>query len=121
MAVPISQTPSAENADRLLSEGLVSMPGIAKLLGELRGGRPVHPSTPYRWATRGVRLPDGSRLRLEALVLSGRPVSSRPALLRFIAGQQPAATKDAGTPPRSPAARNRASEQAAEELKRLGI
>src|SRR5262245_7138030 len=91
MAVPLCRDPitAAELADRLLREGLASMPALARLLGQLKGGRPVHPSTPYRWATRGVRLPDGSRLRLEAVVLCGKPVSSRAALLRFIAAQQP--------------------------------
>jgi hypothetical protein len=123
MATSVSAaSPPTELADRLLAEGLLSMSAIARLLGELKGGRPVHPSTPYRWATRGVRLPDGSRLFLEAIVLSGKPVSSRAALLRFIAAQQPAGSHTAAVvPPRSPRARSKAAETAGRELEQRGL
>jgi hypothetical protein len=123
MAASVSpiRSPSTELADRLLAEGLVSMSAIARMLGELKGGRPVHPSTPYRWATRGVLLRDGSRLKLEAIVLSGRPVSTRAALLRFIAAQQPDDTTDnsTSTPLSGPARRRRDSENAGRELRKV--
>ena len=101
-------------ADRLLGEGIISMSKIARMLGELKGGRPVHPSTPYRWATKGVRTKDGRVVHLESITLSGRPVSSRPALPRFLAAQQvPAPTVAL---PRSPATRRRDSERAGKRI-----
>jgi hypothetical protein len=123
MAESVSTVPhSTELADRLLAEGLLSMSAVARLLGELKGGRPVHPSTPYRWATRGIRLSNGSRLRLEAMVLSGKPVTSRAALVRFLVAQQPDDCHDTpDAPPRSPRARNKAAEKAGHELERLGL
>jgi hypothetical protein len=45
-------------------------------LGTGRGGRPIHVATATRWATEGVRLADGSRLRLKALRLPGRWVTT---------------------------------------------
>ena len=93
------------------------MSAIARMLGELKGSRPVHPSTPYRWATKGVRTKDGRTIRLESITLSGRPVSSRPALLRFLAEQQDTTVPAAS--PRSPATRRHQSKVAGEELNKL--
>lgn len=59
--------------------------------------RPTHPSTVARWATRGVPGPDGSWIRLEAIRVHGRLMTSRPALVRFIAVLQVPVP-----PPRSP-------------------
>jgi hypothetical protein len=36
-----------------------------------KGDKPVHPSTVGKWVTRGVRLRDGSRLRLAAIRYPG--------------------------------------------------
>jgi hypothetical protein len=115
-----TKTQVLELVERLTTEGLVSMAAIARMLGELRGRRPVHPSTPYRWATKGVRTKDGRVIRLEYITLAGRPVSSRAALLRFLAAQQdtPPASSSVEAP-RSPAARNRDSERAAEQYRKL--
>src|SRR5262245_47605092 len=62
--------------ERILAEGPLGMTPVARRLGEFRGGRPTHASTPARWATAGVRLPDGSTLRLEAVRMNGRLVTS---------------------------------------------
>ena len=104
--------------ERLTAEGLVSMTAIARMLGELRGRRPVHPSTPYRWATKGVRTKDGRVVKLEHITLAGRPVSSRAALLRFLAAQQEIADSTPAESPRSPAARHRDSERAGKQLRK---
>jgi hypothetical protein len=85
-----------------------------------RQDRPVSPSCVWRWIFKGVRLPDGRIVRLEAARLAGRWLTSGPAIERFLAAQTP--TVDAPTaPPRSPAQRRKASERAAAELEKLGI
>jgi hypothetical protein len=45
----------------------------------------THPSAPTRWATKGVRLRDGSLLKLEAIALPGSWRVTREALDRFLA------------------------------------
>ena len=109
---------SAELVNQILSEGILSMSALARMFGELRGGRPTHPSTVTRWHKKGIQLPDGSILKLEGVVLNGKPVSSRQALLRFISAQQP---NDADTTPiRTPKKRRRDSERSSQELAAAG-
>jgi hypothetical protein len=63
----------------------------ARLLPRHRQNRPVHPTTLSRWAHQGVRLPDGTVIRLEAVRCAGRLVTTAAALKRFLASQSPAA------------------------------
>jgi len=103
--------------EKLLAEGPIGMAETARLLGTFRGGKPCHPSTPTRWCYSGVKLPDGSTLRLEHFRSAGRLVTSKAALLRFLTAQQgemPAPS------PRSPAQRNCAAEAAGAELEAMG-
>jgi hypothetical protein len=65
-----------------------------------------------------VRLADGRRVKLEAIKVGGRLVTSRQALVRFLTAQ-PAEAVEPAPAPRTPGQRERAAE-AAEELKRLG-
>src|SRR5690349_6458805 len=44
----------------------LSLPQAARLVPPNKGARPVHPSTLTRWILDGVRLSDGSRVRLKA-------------------------------------------------------
>jgi hypothetical protein len=101
-------------------EGL-SLPQAARLLPSYRAGKPVNSATIWRWITSGIRLPDGTHLRLEACRLSGRWLTSRQALQRFIEGQTPARgavqPAFAGTPGR----RRKAAERAGAELTKAGI
>jgi hypothetical protein len=99
----------------------LSLPQAARRLPSTRQGRPVSPSCIYRWTAQGVRLPSGEVVRLEAARLSGRWLTSAPALERFLAAQTPQLDAPAAPAPRSPAQRRRASERAAAELERLGI
>lgn len=99
----------------------LSLSQAARRIPSNRGGRPVHSSCLLRWITSGVRLPDGSLIRLEAARLAGRWLTSEPALMRFVAAQTPRAVADAAPTPRTPTQRRRASEQAARELDRIGI
>jgi hypothetical protein len=69
----------------------------------------------------GVRLSDGRIVRLEAARLSGRWLTSGPAIERFLAAQTPATDTPAPPTPRTPTARRRASERAAAELDKIGI
>ncbi len=106
--------------DRIMSEGPIGMAEGARLLGTFRRGRPCHPSTLTRWCLTGVRLADGRILRLEHYRTAGRLMTSRAALLRFLAAQQlPIDIPIAA--PRSPAERRRASNRAADELSKAGI
>lgn len=106
--------------ERLMSEGPISMSGAAKLYGSFRGGKGTHASTVVRHATKGVRLADGTVLRLEAFRLGGRLMTSKQAVYRFAARQQVEATAEA-SPPRSPARRTASSAKADAELTRLGL
>ncbi len=112
MADSVSAPPAAaELVERLTVEGLISMKDAAKLYG-----RTTHKSTPTRHAVKGVRLPNGEVLRLEAIRVSGALVTSRAAVLRFFAAQnqQPASTESSQQPP-TPKGRRRAAESAAKQ------
>ena len=90
---------------------------------QFRANGTVDPSTVFRWLTKGMRTADGLVVKLEAVRVGGRWLTSRGAVSRFVATLTAAAdpTSAATTPtPRTPAARNRASEKAAESLKRMG-
>jgi hypothetical protein len=100
----------------------LSFSQAARRFPSARRGRPVHSSCVWRWAREGVRLPGGRVVRLECAKVSGRWLTSEPALERFIAAQTP--TPDmASSPavPRTPAARRRDNERAAAELEKAGI
>jgi hypothetical protein len=73
-------------ADRLMGEGLLSPSALAKQLPSFRvaNSGSTHPATIKRWIERGILLPDGTRLRLEAVKVGARWMSSVPALKRFI-------------------------------------
>ena len=103
----------------IISGQAVSFPQVARRLPSYRGGRPVNPSTIWRWAFSGVRTADGRRVRLEVARLSGRWLTSEGALSRFLAAQQCAS--EPGAAPRTHGQRQRASEMAAAELAKNGI
>jgi hypothetical protein len=111
----------SEHVDRVLTEGAIGAAAAARLLGTFRGGRSTHPSTVTRWMLSGVRLPDGRTLRLEHIRVANRLMTSRPALIRFLAAQQTPASIPDVEPPRSPTVRRRANETAKAELARLGV
>jgi hypothetical protein len=104
------------------SESTISLIQAARLLPPGRRGRPVSLSCLLRWVLTGATGPSGERVRLEAVRLGGRWVTSREALQRFAERLTPALS-DTPTPPtpRTPTARQRACERAAAELERLGI
>lgn len=105
----------------LSTESTLSLAAAAKLVPPNRRGRPVTLSCVLRWVLDGVKTPDGRTVRLEAVRLGGRWLTSREALQRFAESQTPDLDRKAPPGPRSAAARKRRSERAARELERAGI
>ena|SRR5262245_53038110 len=103
------------------SESTISLTQAARLLPPGRRGRPVSLSCVLRWVLTGATGPSGERVRLEAVRLGGRWVTSREALQRFAERLTPRLDGDLATAPRTPAKRQRASERAARELDSVGI
>jgi hypothetical protein len=109
----------------LLHETLIALAEAARLIPAFRGGGRTSPPTVYRWVTKGARAPDGRTVRLEAVRLGGRYLTSREALSRFAEALTPtpstAATEPSRSAPRTPVRRRREAERAARELERAGI
>jgi hypothetical protein len=103
-------------------ERTLSLAAAARLLPPGRRGRPVTLSCVLRWVLDGVKTPQGI-VRLEAVRLGGRWLTSVEALERFADRQTPKFDPDAVTAPtpRTSAQCHRASERVERELNRLGI
>jgi Protein of unknown function (DUF1580) len=115
-------------AASLLTETLLSFSQASRRLPSLRRNRPVAPATIWRWVSQGVRLPDGSRLKLEAVRVGGHWITSLEALTRFVQQQTDAQYKqvpsDQEAKPlsiRTPSQRQRAAQQADDELESIGM
>jgi hypothetical protein len=80
-----------------LTEKLRSFAEAARRLPALRGGKPVNPSTVWRWTTRGVRARNGVLMRLESIKVGGTCCTSDEALFRFFH----ALSADGSQPPAS--------------------
>jgi hypothetical protein len=74
----------------LRNETVISLSAAAAMLPPGRRGRPVSISCVFRWITKGVRLPSGEVVYLEALRVGGRWLTSVEALQRFAERQTPA-------------------------------
>jgi len=83
---PVSSNEST--AARLTHEGLISLREAAPIFGTGRGGKARHPATLTRDILKGASLPDGGRVRLEAVRINGAFKTSRQAVLRYIERQQ---------------------------------
>jgi hypothetical protein len=103
------------------SESTISLTQAARLLPPGRRGRPASLSCILRWVLTGARGPSGERVRLEALRLGGRWVTSREALQRFATALTPRLDTPAPAGTRTSAQRRRASERAATELEQLRV
>ena len=105
------------------SGGGLSLSAAGRLFPAHRGEGTVDPSTVFRWVTRGTRAADGRPVRLEAVRVGGRWLTSRGAVARFVTTLTTAADPNPRTTapvPRTPTARHQASEKAAATLKRMG-
>jgi len=97
------------------TEQLLTLPQAARVRPHGRLGRPTHPSTVYRWISRGARGVAGV-VKLEGVRLGGSWYTSREALQRFAEALTNGSTETVrGDTPRQRAA------DADEELRRLGI
>jgi Protein of unknown function (DUF1580) len=107
----------------VLAGDALSLVEAARLVPAFRPGKPTHAATVWRWAARGIRLPDGQLVRLETCRIGGRQLTSRAALGRFIGAQTPSADTEMGPipAPPTPTKRTRISTRASQELDRLGL
>jgi hypothetical protein len=101
----------------LRNESTISLSQAARMLPPGRRGRPVTLSCVLRWVLDGVRTPAGI-VRLEAIRLGGRWLTSIEAIERFADRQTPEFDRKLSPPPRSC---NRAAERAGKQLENLGI
>jgi hypothetical protein len=109
------------SASRILSETTLSLAQAAARLPSFRLGKPVNASTVWRWINDGVKLPDGTTVRLEAVRLAGRWLTSAEALARFADAQTPHAKRTAELPPRIPQRHRSDFERAERELVSWGL
>jgi hypothetical protein len=101
----------------------IPLTDVCRLIPPGRGGRRTHLSTLLRWIRKGAKAPDGTTLRLEAIRLGGRWMTSRAALQRFAEALTPRPGPEAAPAVlvRTAAQRQRASDKAAAELEKMGI
>ena len=104
------------------SGGGLSLSAAGRLFPAHRGDGTVDPSTVFRWVTKGARAADRRAVRLEAVRVGGRWLTSKGAITRFVALLT---TTDSAVPASLPAARStttrrKSSERAARELQRRG-
>jgi hypothetical protein len=104
----------------LSTETVFSLREAAKVLPPARRGRPVSFQCVLRWVLDGTRAADGQLIKLEALRLGARWVTSRQALQRFAEALTPQASGNQ-VPTRTPRQRRKAAEKAERELEQLGI
>jgi hypothetical protein len=100
-------------------EGL-SLSAAGRLFPAHRGPGSVAPSTIFRWVKTGSKTTDGRLIKLEAVRLGNRWLTSRSALNRFVGALTAAVDPAPQPPPRSATARNRASTAAGRKLKEMG-
>jgi hypothetical protein len=97
----------------LRTETLISLAQAARLLPPGRNGKTTHISTLMRWINPGVR-----GVRLEAVRLGGRWLTSAAALQRFA---DRLTARETGFVPGQAATTEHAAEHAEQELARLGL
>jgi hypothetical protein len=105
----------------LTTETPLPLADACKLVPPARRGKRTHISTLVRWILIGAKSPSGELVKLEALRIGNRWVTSRGALQRFAERLTPSTDRDPTPSLRTPTARQRASERAAAELEALGI
>jgi len=103
------------------TEKPIPLAEACKLIPPARQGKRTHLSTLLRWIMRGARSSAGEIVRLEAIRFGGRWMTSKEALQRFAERLTPRTDSPAPSAPRTPTARQRASDRAAKQLESLGI
>jgi hypothetical protein len=107
----------------VLAGDALSFADAARVVPSFRGGRPTHVATIWRWACKGVRLNNGSTIKLETCRCGGRHMTSRAALGRFIGAQTSVEasglTRSTSTPTLDLSGRG--AQHASQELDRMGL
>jgi hypothetical protein len=120
MADVVSGAPSV--LSEIQSGGGLSLSAAGRLFPGHRGGKSVDPSTVFRWVTKGLRTTAGRVLKLEAVRVGGRWLTSNPAVARFVTALTDAAvpTDSPTVPTRTPDASHRAARRASAILESMG-
>ena len=100
----------------IASERRIGLHEAARLAPSYREGKPTHVSTILRWITKGFRLSNGERVRLEGARLGGRWITSVEAIGRFSERLTADALGDAQEAPAPP---SRTTQQRRRELDRV--
>jgi hypothetical protein len=108
-------------AENMLSETLIGLWEAGRQLPPGRQGRPVSFSCVLRWITRGLPGPDGQKVRLEAIRVGGRWLTSKEALARWAGKLTPRLDCELVTKQRTPTQRCNAAERAGKRLEKVGI
>src|SRR5262245_7762058 len=91
-------------------EATLKLNDVGKYLPHGRNNAPVSLGTVLRWVLQGVRGPGGERVRLEAVRVGGKWVTSVEALARFAEAQTPRLEDETPPRPRTPTQRRRSHE-----------
>ena len=103
------------------TESLLSLAQAAPLFPPGRNGSRPTIGCFTRWILKGVKGPTGELVRLEAVRLGGKWVTSREAIQRFAERLTPRLDDEPSAAPRTSNQRRSASEAAARELEQMGI
>jgi hypothetical protein len=109
------------NPADLLTENLIGLSEAARRLPPGRRGRPVSFSCVLRWITTGVPGPDGQKVKLEAVRVGGRWLTTEQALARWAERLTPRFDCDPVLARRTPTQQRRAADRAAKELEAFGL
>jgi hypothetical protein len=107
----------------ILNETIVSIHEAAAVFPGRRPGKKLNFRTLWRWIIKGIHAADGQIVRLEAVRLGARWVTSREAIARFSARLTPTTTEITGSAGnmRTPTQRQLDGRVAAKELEKMGI
>jgi hypothetical protein len=105
----------------LTSESPLSLNQAARWLPPGRCNRPVSFNCVLRWILNGANGPDGQIVRLEAVRLGGRWLTSREAIQRFAEALTPPTSDRQMSPARIRRQRRRTAEHTERELDKLGL
>jgi hypothetical protein len=100
----------------LLTENILFFGEVSRRLPRGKNGREIHTNTIWRWATKGLKGPNGEVVRLECSKIGGRNCTTEEALQRFFDRLK---GKVVETP--LPSAQAKRAKRAEEELKKLGF
>jgi hypothetical protein len=107
----------------ITTETMLPLTEVPSALPRSRGAKSgrVAFSTVLRWVVKGVQGPNGKIVRLEALRVGGRWITSHEAIGRFAERLTPAFAAKPEAVPRSAGRQRRAAERAGRKLERFRI